>query len=53
LAENSLKLIALRGLAERQPASRQPDPPQSAASQPDQPVDAELEAVLDVMDALL
>ena len=38
LAENSLKLIALRGLAERDLA---PD------------LDAELEAVLDVMDALL
>ncbi|MFM7648469.1 MAG: HEAT repeat domain-containing protein [Cyanobium sp.] len=58
LAENSLKLIALRGLAERpfasnqatcQPAAQQPIDPQLI----DYPIDEALEAVLDVMDALL
>jgi phycocyanobilin lyase alpha subunit len=48
LAENSLKLIALRGLVENGVQSQSPSPSQSPASG-----DAATEAVLAAMDALL
>jgi phycocyanobilin lyase alpha subunit len=48
LAENSLKLIALRGLVENGVPSKAPSPSQSPASG-----DAATEAVLAAMDALL